>query len=343
MIGFRVDANEHIATGHLMRCISIAQQCIRQGQACKFYLAEDKETKRLQDKNIPYSILHTRWNDMEAELDVMKQVIKEDKLDWLVVDSYQATATYLVALEEAVPVLYLDDMAKEQYDVSALLHYSNFPDDKCYEDLYKDTDVKVLSGMEYTPLRDEFSQSRADNIREKSILITTGGTDTYNVTGRLLEECLQKRALQFADYKFEVIVGNMNQYEPQLRRMAEADSRIHLHKNVTNMSDYMRQCQLAVSAGGTTLFELCACRIPTVCFSFAENQQGFVEEMGKRKIMLCVGDARDYDDIEERIARQLQEFIENEDLRNMYANRMGNLVDGKGSQRVATILCNNGN
>jgi len=340
MIGFRVDANEHIATGHLMRCMSIAQQCVKQGQQCIFLLAEDKETKRLNDKNIPYRILHTKWNDMESELAVMKQVIGEEHLDRLVVDSYQATKRYLEELNQAVKVMYLDDMAKEKYCVSALLHYSNWPDDKYYESLYEGMNVQVLSGMEYTPLREEFAESYiSDNNRKKSILITTGGTDTYNVTGRFLKECLDNRAEAFKEYSFDVIVGNMNSYESQLRRMAEADSRIHIHKNIPNMSDYMRSCEMAVSAGGTTLFELCACQIPTVCFSFANNQKGFVEEMGKRKIMLCAGDAREVEDIEKEITNRIVNFMNDAELTEQYTGRMGQLVDGQGSVRIASFLC----
>ena len=64
----------------------------------------------------------------------------------------------------------------------------------------------------------------------------------------------------------------MNVYEAQLKEMEHQYPPIKIHKNITNMSDYMRGCEMAVSAGGTTLFELCACGIPTVCFSFAENQ-----------------------------------------------------------------------
>ena len=57
MIIFRVDANETIATGHLVRCISIAVELIKRGEPCLFLLAEEKETARLEEKHIPYHIL----------------------------------------------------------------------------------------------------------------------------------------------------------------------------------------------------------------------------------------------------------------------------------------------
>lgn len=346
MIGFRVDANERIATGHLMRCISIAVQCQKLGEECIFFMAEDKEAKRLQEKGIPYEILTKQQSicspdmecpiNMESEINIMKRLVVDKELKWLVVDSYEATASYLTALDKCVPVLYIDDMCKELYPIAALLHYSQWPDEASYEEKYRDTATHVLAGMQYAPLREEFCDRISRGRREKSILITTGGTDTYNVSGRLLQYCMKRQ--EFADYVFHVIIGSLNQHESMLQELAGNNANIQLHKNVRNMSDYMRSCEMAVSAGGTTLFELCACKIPAVCFSFADNQKGFTEEMGQREMMLCAGDARVHDGIEARIGERLLTYMENKDLRRAYANRMGELVDGCGSLRIAEFL-----
>ena len=121
--------------------------------------------------------------------------------------------------------------------------------------------------------------------------------------------------------------------------MAERDTRIVLHENVKNMGDFMRKCRYAVSAGGTTLYELCACRIPTVCFSFAENQEKFTEEMGSHCIMLYAGDARKNTQIGETIVEGLLSFFKNPEKEKMYGERMGQLVDGKGTQRIVDVMC----
>ena len=87
MIGFRVDANEQIATGHLVRCISIATELIKRGTKCIFFLAEEKETARLETANIPYVILHTDWKHMESEYDIFLPLLNKYPLKWVVVDS----------------------------------------------------------------------------------------------------------------------------------------------------------------------------------------------------------------------------------------------------------------
>ncbi len=336
MIGFRVDANEKVATGHLMRCIAIATACIKKGKQCMFLLAEEKETQRLKSRGIPYQILGTKWDDMESEKDRLMYIFEKQEFEYMVVDSYQVTISYLKWLNSRVPVLYIDDMACEIYPVTAVLHYSQWKEQHLYSDQYKNTPVEVLAGMEYTPLREEFALA-SHMKRKKSILITTGGTDPFNITYKLLQTCLSD--VEIASYSYEVIVGNMNVYEDELRELAQYNSNIRIHKNVSNMSDYMRSCEAAVSAGGTTLFELCACGIPTVCFSFAENQVKFARETDEHKIMLYAGDARYNEKIEENIYKCLLQFLKNTGLKSEYAQRMSELVDGKGCERIAEVLC----
>lgn len=337
MIGFRVDANEVIATGHLMRCISIALECKKRGQQCIFFMAEDKETERLRTAGFQYYILNSDWKNLDNEISEFQKILENYKLNYLVVDSYQATAGYLAALEEIQPVCYIDDLKREVYDVSVVIHYISPYKSSSYEEMYRNTHTQLLNNMKYAPLRPEFHYKKGQIIREKSILITTGGTDFFNIAGKVAALC--QNSMQIKSYKIHIIVGSMNQYETELEQLAEKYTNIILHKNITNMSDYMRLCEVAVSAGGTTLLELCACKIPTVCFSFADNQIKFANDMGKIGAVKYVGDARKIEDIENKIVKQLLIFIKNEEERKKYADCMGKLIDGYGTERIADALC----
>lgn len=146
----------------------------------------------------------------------------------------------------------------------------------------------------------------------------------------------------FQGYRFHVIVGNMNSHEAELRRLSESNKRICIHKNISNMSDYMRTCELAVSASGTTLLELCACGIPTICFSFADNQMEFAASMDNYGAVCYVGDAREEENIERIICMRLTELAGQEKLRKRQAACMEALVDGRGAERIADFLiCGN--
>ena len=148
MIVFRVDANEQVATGHLMRTLSIASACRKCGLMCEFWLAEEKETERIAKAGFPYRILGTRWDALEDELPVMKQRLQAQQVDWLVVDSYCATVRYLAELNRMVPVFYVDDFRREHYEVSALLQYIPCRErQKTPEGLHEKDGVQYLTGF----------------------------------------------------------------------------------------------------------------------------------------------------------------------------------------------------
>ena len=169
MIGFRVDANEQIATGHLMRCMAIAKGFQRRGEEVVFFLAEEKETERLEAQNLPYVVLHSQWNDLAQELLVLEKKLKEHGVTRLIVDSYQAGKGYLERLNQCVKVIYMDDMAEDIYQIAGVIHYSNWPWDTTYTQRYEGLDTVCMAGMEYTPLRAEFYPSGEER-RKKNIL-----------------------------------------------------------------------------------------------------------------------------------------------------------------------------
>lgn len=367
MIGFRVDANEKVAAGHLMRCMAIAEMCRKKGEEVCFFLAEEKESKRLYDKNFPVCILHTDWENMDKELPVLTDTLQKQKISTLVVDSYQATSSYLEKLNECVPVLYLDDMGKEFYSVSAVLHYGIGTDTKEYRERYETQGIRVLAGTKYIPLREEFlkeyppeerelrissgthsawagSQKRqcmGKEMRNNRILVTTGGTDPFRIAERFLEACFSCAETEGAFLRkceYDVIIGALNFQTETLEDMAEKNPHIHLHRNVSNMSDYMRNCKMAVSAGGTTLYELCACGIPAVCFSFADNQEPGTVLFGESGLMDYAGDARRTEVAQELVKALIR--LEQDDV--LYAwrqKKMMETVDGRGTVRIAEVLC----
>ena len=348
MIVFRVDANEKVATGHLMRCLAIAEECRKQGEICQFLLAEDKETDRIKERGFSCHILNSAWDHLDTEVELLQRYLIENPCKWLVVDTYQATAGYLQRINEMCPVLYLDDFGEEDYAVTAVLHYGIVKNPEKYAKHYSQRGVQALVGSEYIPLREEFqpthlAELRKNRIDSQSILLTTGGTDPYHVTEGVLEYCMNDQASH--NYHFHVVVGSMNDHVQELQQLAEehakeGSSPITLHFGVKHMSDLMCQCDYAISAGGTTLYELCACGIPTVCFSFTDNQLPAVQLLEQQQIMRYAGDARE-GEIGEKIGVHLAKYMENPEETAQYRDRMSLLVDGRGVWRIASFLCQN--
>lgn len=342
-IYIRVDGNEIIATGHIMRCLSIAEQ-IRQLDAEAIFLAADERPCPLiEERGFSVEVLDTIWDDLNQETNTLCKYITEHHVEILLLDSYYVTKEYLQKIAKCTKIVYIDDLNSFLYPVHGLIHYWAFADEKAYRQPYQKAGMhpQFLVGGRYVPLREEFAyKSYEVQNQVRKVLITTGGTDQLNVAGDLLNRVIENA--QLMELEYHVIVGCFNQNKEQLYRMADAYSNIYLHENVNNMSQWMRDCDIAISASGTTLYELCACGIPTVCLEVADNQKGATawEENG---YMIYAGNA--YEDKEQCMQKCIKALLQYRDslkLRQDKSVRMQSLVDGHGARRIAQYLIDGG-
>lgn len=336
MIGFRVDANETIATGHLMRCISIAIQIRKQGKECIFFLAEEKCVDILTKNNFSYIILNSDWNNLEKEIDQMKALIIEKKLEWLIVDSYQATPLYCEQLNHITKTMVLDADESCIYKVSAILNYSHLDDEDKVKELYQEEQTDLLLGLKYAPLRQEFFQENRTDFIRKQIMITTGGTDPYRIAYKLSQIILTDK--RFLDYTLCVVLGKMCTDKQSIEQLDV--QRVKVLQNISNMSQIMRESEVVMSAGGSTSIELCACQTPTVCFSFVDNQIAFSKVLNEKGIIEYVGDIRDGEEMFlKKACEALYRMTSSEDRRTKIKKKMKEICDGEGAKRVAEYCC----
>lgn len=342
-IYIRVDGNEIIATGHVMRCLSIAEQIRELGAEVTFLVADRSPCPLIAERGFSVEILDTTWDDLNQETDKLCRYITKHHVEFLLLDSYYVTKEYLQKLAKCTKIVYIDDLNSFLYPVHCLVHYWVFANESAYKLPYQEADMnpEFLVGGRYVPLREEFVYKPYE-VREQvgKVLITTGGTDQLNVAGALLDRIIGDA--QLMELQYHVIVGCFNQNKEQLYRLAEAYSNICLHENVNNMSDWMRDCDMAVSASGTTLYELCACGIPTICLEVADNQKGAVA-WERNGYMIYAGNA--YEDKEQcmqKCIKALLQYRDNYELRHDKSVRMQSLVDGNGARRIAQYLVDGG-
>ncbi|WP_313131410.1 UDP-2,4-diacetamido-2,4,6-trideoxy-beta-L-altropyranose hydrolase [Anaerocolumna sp.] len=336
MIYFRVDGNEQIATGHIMRCLSIAQAIAEKGENCTFIISDDYPKALIQSKGFGTINLCSKWNDLELEITKLTELIREKEINKMIIDSYFVTERYLKEISKHIRSVYIDDLSLFSYPVDLLINYTSYYSKFNYESLYNLKSIKLLLGCNYVPLRKEFFQIKRNQINNevRNILITTGGSDTYNIAGRLLDEISMEK--RYKDINFHVVSGIFNQNLLKLKTLEENNKNIFLYQNIKRMSDLMMKCDIAVSAGGTTLYELCACGLPTICFAFADNQISGVEDFRDKKIMNYAGDARQNDNnVIQNMINGIELLCENAQQRETYSKKMTNLVDGGGACRIA--------
>lgn len=331
-IYIRTDMNHYIATGHVMRCLSIADALCTLEEQVTFILADDQAASLLKQRGYNFIILHTAWNHMEEELPALRQVVEEYHIEQLLIDSYQVTQRYLIMLSELVKTLYIDDLNMFDYPVDAVFCYANYWRKFNYK--IEKREKKYYLGTQYVPLRQVFWNCGGKVISKRAdkLLVLTGGSDPYNVLRQILNS-IDLWRFQIID----VICGMYNTNYEQLVKQYENRSNVKIHRAVNNIEQYMQAADIAISAGGTTLYELCACGTPTISYSFADNQWNNVRQFEEDGLIDYVGDVR-VDDIAGNITLYLEKYRTDFQLRKNRSERMQKMVDGKGAMRIAKIL-----
>lgn len=332
MIYIRADMNGQIATGHIMRCLSIADALRGLGEPVRFILADEQAVSLLKQRGYDAIVLHTQWNCMEEELSVLSQVIRNEHIDKLLIDSYQVTQRYLAELSKLVTTFYIDDLNLFEYPVDAVICYANYW--KKFQYKINDKRTTYLLGMKYVPLKQAFWNCEAKIISEKAdnLLILTGGSDPFNVTEQILDS--------IDTYQFQtidVICGIYNTNYNKFVKKYENNKNIKFHQAVNNIEQYMKNADIAISAGGTTLYELCAIGTPAISFSFADNQLDNVRQFQEDGLIDYAGDAR-MDDIAGTSNQYLTRYRNDFELRKEKSEKMQKMVDGKGAERIARAI-----
>ena len=259
LVYFRTDGNSHIATGHLVRCLSIADACFSLGMKICF-LVSDEESKALLQSfdpscRFPVRILETAsYDDLEKELPEVLGMLNEagQAKQIFFLDSYYVTEHYLSAVRTVAKVAYLDDLQLFDYPADLVINYDVIPESKMpsYKAAYQNAPHPLL-GASYTPLRRQFTDLHTD-CRDKvsNILVTTGGSDPYHFCLKLIEAFRKNSSLHLC--QLHVVIGRLNEDKDKLYQLAAELPFLQLHENVSDMASLMASCDLAISAAGTT-------------------------------------------------------------------------------------------
>lgn len=334
MIGIRVDANERIAMGHLMRCMSIARQLKANNQKVIFIISEDYSMQQIKESGFQCVCLDNQYNEKDKEIKRLLEIIEDYEIDKLLIDSYEVTYFYMSVLREHCKLIYIDDMNLFCYPADLIINYT-FKVDKAIYQIYDYKEERFLLGEKYIPLRPEFSEGSIDIRKQvQNIFLTTGGTDEYDMVLEILRQMQSDCLLK--DLQMHVVVGKFYKKLDELKQFASSLSNIQIYYDIPNIANVMRKCDVAISAGGTTLAELCACGIPTVCFSIANNQIEGARAYGNEGLMIFAGIVMNgRTDVVENVMVDVKRLIGDYELRKSMSQRAHLAIDGKGAIRIA--------
>jgi UDP-2,4-diacetamido-2,4,6-trideoxy-beta-L-altropyranose hydrolase len=336
---FRADAGVRIGTGHVMRCLALAQAWQDAGGQAVFAMAGEPSSieKRLHAENCPIEWIRDQPGSL-GDANRTCELARLHHADWIIADGYRFEAGYQKGIvETGVPLLVLDDYGhSEYYWADLVLNQNIYAAEPTYS--RRERRTRLLLGTQFALLRREFmkwrGRRRLPSKEVRNVLVTLGGSDPDGVTGTVIE-ALQR--ILTSDMRAVVVVGGNNPHYSALHQQgASGKGRIELKVNVSDMPALMAEVDLAISAAGSTCWELAFFGLPICCTILADNQVQVAQclESAGAAVNLGQGTALG----SQALAEQLAAIIANPDLRARLATTAATLVDGEGSRRVLEAM-----
>lgn len=317
-ICIRADGGSQIGMGHIMRTLVLAKELninhnvfyacrVDTPLTIKYSLGIEKVKKE------GFKVIQINENEL-------KQKIKMLNADCIITDSYDVDEDYFNILKENFKISGCLDDEKicEYFNVDFLINQNPYAESLDYR-VNNNTDLML--GCRYAILRKEFRNVVLKQICKtiQKIMLTVGGSDNYNLTEKIL--C----TLEEFDGIVDVVVGPAFIFVDELKKYE--NEKVRLHYNA-DMSELMKKCDLAISSCGSTLYELAVSQVPTIGIVVAENQMLAAQTMSDMGLIK-------YSEIE-NLYSEIKYYTF--DRRLEASEKMWNLVDGKGCERIVKCL-----
>lgn len=358
IILFRVDASLEIGTGHVMRCLTLADALRERGCECQFICREHPGnlTDLISERgftvhglpgpdvaqNLEHELdspAHAAWlgADLGTDAAQVSTAIGEIDVEWLVVDHYAIDERWERELRSFCrKLMVIDDLADRKHDCDLLLDQNLV---EGWQNRYRGKvpdNCALLLGPEYALLQPGYADlhnrvpPREGPIRR--IFVYFGGADTDNLTGMVISAF---GSLNNEDVSMDVVINPASPHIASIRKLADKDKRIRLHELLTSLAPLIAEADLAIGAGGVTTWERCCLGLPTLIITLAENQRPIVEKLGRAGLVQWLGHKDRIDAIQ--LARSLQTILET-GTPPEWSQRCRALIDGKGAERVVSFL-----
>ncbi|MGD1004216.1 MAG: UDP-2,4-diacetamido-2,4,6-trideoxy-beta-L-altropyranose hydrolase [Methanoregulaceae archaeon] len=337
----RADASPDIGTGHVMRCLALAEAWQDAGGKVFFVISCDSPAMEVRLRNEGIQILHINQKaGTLGDANETARIAHEVRADWIVVDGYQFGAEYQKTIKDAgLFLLYIDDFGHaDHYYADFVLNQNNYADMSLYKKYEPNT--RFLLGTKYVLIRKEFLQwagwKRTIPGMARKILVTMGGSDRENMTGMVIRalKCVDLEGLEAI-----IVVGGLNCHYTELQEMVKDLPNLSLRKNVENMTELMAWADIAISAGGSTCWELAFMGLPSILCLIAENQKLIVEDLQSKGIVRVFGTHGLQNPVIS--ASVIAEILGSFETRSKLSKKIKKLVDRKGAARIISAINSN--
>lgn len=327
---FRVDGGAGIGLGHIMRCLNLADG-LKEKNIQSIFITKDNNSE-IEKHIVNYLVEKLPSHiDLKEDLELTINLIKKHQPDLVITDSYEIDEYYLEQMKKLNGTLIsIDDLSKLHFCSDMVLNQNiGFKDSDYSTEGY----TRLLLGTKYALLRKEFGEKHCLEKEIKSvagnILITLGGTDIDNQTVKVI------RAIKTIEDNLiaTVIMGPAYQYEEILNNEIKGtDGQFILRRNPQDIFALMMNTDVAISAGGSTCYELACLGVPNIILILADNQKKVANGLANYGTSVNLGWFEEV--TEEQIKEAVEDLIKNRDWREKMSRKGKELVDGRGVKRV---------
>ncbi len=356
-IVFRTDASLHIGTGHILRCLTLADALREHGAQSTFicrphpgHLLDLIQQRGHTAKALspaddaftaPADPCHAKWlgTDWASDAAQTQQALGNQVVDWLVVDHYALDRRWEQTLRPHTRrIMAIDDLADRPHDCDLLLDQNLGRQAKDYGGLLS-RHTQTLIGPPYALLRPEFAQWREHSLHRraqpqlKNLLITMGGVDQANATGQVLDalKCCELPT----DLRITVVMGPTAPWLVQVQAQATAMPRpTQVLAGVNNMAQLMAESDLCIGAAGGSAWERCALGLPTFVLILAVNQHSGALALQSHGAAWVAADVQQ---LMNEITALFNKKMQTAALRKM-SQAAAKLATGNGASQVVELL-----
>lgn len=359
---FRVDSSFKIGSGHVIRCLTLAEGLARRGASCTFIsrslpgnlchhirskgficleLPSDGSIDRASCKSNDV-LRHSHFLGVSWEQDASEtsHILEGLCVDWLIIDHYGICSLWEVEVRKCMTgkVMVIDDLADRAHECELLLDQNLGADTSLYKALIPQTCL-TLFGPKYALLRPEFKTYRDISLKRRAngdlehIVVNFGGGDPNNYILRTLEAFQALDNLD--DIQISIIFGALADITPRHRELvAQIPHEITLFQTVDNMAEILASSDLVIGAAGVSSWERCSLGVPSVVFSTAFNQDKISSNLSKAEAAFVM----EVDDfINGKLAKLITSLVQSDTLKH-YSQNASLITDGCGLDKVVYEL-----
>lgn len=334
----RADAGPLVGSGHATRCRAIAEVAVTRGERAVF-VASDSGLKEFLGRDWEVIVLPGNTRGLGASDGAsLASLCSQLGAHTLLVDSYGVSGPFFSALGKSgsgcLRIAYVDDQfsfargpldTPDRWPVDCVINYTMYADADSYQAVYASTATQLLLGPQWTPLNPRLATAcqHMPNEPLRDVLVTTGSTNPNFTLERMAEACVAAVSkLGLRDVSIHVVVGALSDY------VGPRGGNVNVHQGLNDLTPLMERCQAAVSAAGTTLYELGALGVATCAVAMVDNQRKNLAGFAERDCVLDGG----------VLGQQVERLLGDAACREGLVRRCSGLIPCDGAARLVEAL-----